>query len=90
MALGHRTEISGLTVDRGGNAVLTLKLFIVDGSFEFGTTTHSFPIPKDTNLASAGAQINAILLENGRVVIPPRESSIIGQTLTACWAAMNA
>jgi hypothetical protein len=90
MALEHKTLIGGLNIDRNGNASVLLYLVVVDGATEYSQENHRIPIMKGENLAQKAAVIDTILLEKGRALLPAKDKSVIGQTLTACWAAMDA
>lgn len=90
MALTHRTIIGGLNIDRNGNASVLLHLLVVDGETEYAQENHRIPIGRGEDLAAKGAQINAILTSMGRATLPARDASVVGQTLSACWAAMSA
>lgn len=90
MALTHKTAIGGLTIDRQGNASVSLHLLVVDGAIEYSHENHRIPITKGENLAQKAAQIDAILASLGRALLPTKDKTVIGQTLTACWNAMDA
>ncbi len=90
MALSHKTVIGGLTIDRQGNAAVLLKLLVAAGATEYSEQNHRIPISKGENLSQKATQINAILTSMGRATLPAKDASVIGQTLTACWAAMDA
>jgi hypothetical protein len=90
MALAHKTVIGGLTINRDGNASVLLHLLVVDGETEYNRDNHRIPITKGENLAQKAAQIDAILSSMGRAPLPAKDKTVIGQTLTACWNAMNA
>lgn len=90
MALAHKTVIGGLTIDREGNASVLFKLLVVDGAVEYSEENHRIPITKGENLANKAAQINGILTSMGRATISAKDASVVGATLTACWASMDA
>jgi hypothetical protein len=90
MALTHKTVIGGLTIDRHGNASVLLHLLVVDGAIEYNRDNHRIPITKGENMAQKAAQIDAILASLGRAPLPTKDKTVIGQTLTACWNAMDA
>ncbi len=90
MALAHKTVIGGLTIDRQGNASILLHLLVVDGEIEYNRDNHRIPVTKGENLTTKAAQIDAILQSLGRALLPAKDKTVIGQTLTACWNAMNA
>lgn len=90
MALVHKTVIGELAIGRRGDASVLLHLLIVDGEIEYNREDHRIPITKGENLAQKAAQIDAILASLGRALLPTKDKTVIGQTLTACWAAMDA
>jgi hypothetical protein len=90
MALAHKTVIGGLTIDRNGDASILLHLLIVDGVIEYNRDNHRIPVTKGENLTQKAAQIDAMLAALGRALLPAKDKTVIGQTLTACWNAMNA
>lgn len=90
MALTHKTVIGGLTIDRTGNASVLLHLLVVDGDIEYNRDNHRIPITKGESLAQKAAQIDATLQSLGRAPLPAKDKTVIGQTLTACWNAMDA
>jgi hypothetical protein len=90
MALAHKTVIGGLSIERSGDASLLLHLLVIDGPIEYNRDNHRIPITKGENLAQKAAQIDAILAYLGRAPLPAKDKTVIGQTLTACWTAMNA
>jgi hypothetical protein len=90
MALAHKTVIGGLTIDRNGDASILLHLLIVDGVIEYNRDNHRIPVTKGENLTQKAAQIDAILASLGRAPLPAKDKTVIGQTLTACWNAMDA
>lgn len=90
MALAHKTVIGGLTIDRGGSASILLHLLVVDGAIEYNRDNHRIPVAKGENLTQKAAQIDAILASMGRALLATKDKTVIGQTLTACWAAMDA
>lgn len=90
MALQHQTVIGELRLDRAGNASILFHLLVVDGLTEFSRENHRIAIIKDANLANKAAEINAILASIGRAPISAKDAQVVGATLTACWAAMNA
>jgi hypothetical protein len=90
MALEHKTVIGGLNITRNGDASLLVKLLIVDGLMEYLPDNHRFPITKGENLADKRVEINAVLAGMGRAPISNKDANVVGQTLTACWAAMDA
>lgn len=89
MALTHKTIIGGLTIDRNGDASVLLKLLVADGATEYSEQNHRIPIKKGENLAAKAAFINSALTSMGRATLPAKDSTVIGQTLTACWNAMD-
>jgi hypothetical protein len=90
MALAHKTVIGGLNIDRNGDASILLHLLIVDGVIEYNRDNHRIPVTKGENLTQKAAQIDAMLASLGRALLPAKDKTVIGQTLTACWNAMNA
>lgn len=91
MALMHKTVIGGLTINRRGDASVLLHMLIIeDGVKEFPPENHRIPIMKGENLAAKAAFINSALTSMGRATLPAKDLTVIGQTLTACWAAMDA
>ncbi len=90
MALMHKTVIGGLTINRNGDASVLLKLLVADGAIEYSEQNHRIPITKGENLAAKAAFINNALTSMGRATLPTKDANVIGQTLTACWAAMDA
>lgn len=90
MALAHKTVIGGLNIDRTGNASVLLHLLVVDGAIEYNRDNHRIPITKGENLTQKAAQIDAMLVALGRAALPAKDKTVIGQTLTACWNAMDA
>ena len=90
MALAHKTVIGGLTIDRQGDAFVLLHLLVVDGEVEYNRDNHRIPITKGSNLSQKAAQIDDILASMGRAPLPAKDKTVIGQTLSACWNAMDA
>jgi hypothetical protein len=90
MALAHKTVIGGLNIDRQGDASVLLHLLVVDGETEYNRDNHRIPIAKGENLTQKAAQIDAILTSLGRAALPTKDKTVIGQTLAACWNAMDA
>lgn len=91
MALAHKTIINSLTIDRSGLASVQIGLLIADGDTDVSDPKyHRIPIAKGTNLAGLRNQINAILTEMGKAPLSVKDANVVGQTLTACWAAMDA
>lgn len=90
MALEHRTVVGGLNIERTGNAHVLLKLIVADGLEEFSETNHRIVIEKGEAIVPRLQAVSALLTSKGRSPIPTKAGIVIRDTVTACWAAMDA